>query len=365
MRKESQWMAAGLALAMMIPALQAKTVVDAKALSDQEQGANWLAYGRNFHEQRFSPLDQINTKNVKNLGLAWNMPLPRDHSLLATPLIIDGVMYFTGSWSVTRAVDAKTGKLLWEYDPQSIKHAGDRLRIMWDSSRGLAYWKGQLFITTIDGRLIALNAETGKPNWSTQTTDISKPLYISGHPKAFRGLVIVGDGGTEFGASRGQVSAYHVTSGKLAWRFYVVPGNPADGFEDAAQEMAAKTWTGKWWEYGGGGNVWNGITYDPEFNQILIGTGNGSPWNRKVRSPDGGDNLFLCSIVALDADTGKYKWHYQTVPGESWDYNSSMDIVLAELPLGDQGKARKVLLHAPKNGFFYVIDREDGELLSA
>ncbi|MGQ0529710.1 MAG: PQQ-dependent dehydrogenase, methanol/ethanol family [Panacagrimonas sp.] len=352
-----------LALLVGLPAVQAGTVVDAKALSDQTQGANWLAYGRNFYEQRYSPLTQINTETVGKLGLAWSMPLPKDRSLLGTPIVVDGVMYFSGSWSVTRAVEARTGKLLWEYDPKSIEHAGDRLRVFWDSNRGLAYWKGTIVICTIDGRLIVLDAKTGKPRWSTQTTDKSKPLYISGHPKVFRGLVLIGNGGTEFGASRGYVSAYHITSGKLAWRWYVVPGNPADGFEDPSQEMAAKTWTGEWWKHGGGGNVWNGITYDPDYNQILLGTGNGSPWNRKVRSPGGGDNLFLCSIVALDADTGAYKWHYQTVPGETWDYNSSMDIVLADLNI--KGKNTKALLHAPKNGFFYVLDRANGKLLSA
>ncbi|WP_420466607.1 PQQ-dependent dehydrogenase, methanol/ethanol family [Panacagrimonas sp.] len=351
-----------LVLIAAVSHVHAQTVVDAKALSDQEQGANWLAYGRNFYEQRYSPLTQIDTESVAKLGLQWSMPLPDDHSLLGTPIVVDGVMYFSGSWSVTRAVDARTGKLLWEYDPESIKHAGDRLRNMWDSNRGLAYWKGTLVICTIDGRLIALDAKTGKPRWSTQTTDPSKPLYISGHPKVFRGLVFIGNGGTEHGAARGYVSAYHITSGKLAWKWYVVPGNPADGFEDPSQEMAAETWTGEWWKLGGGGNVWNGITYDPEFNQVLIGTGNGSPWNRKVRSPGGGDNLFLCSVVALDADTGKYKWHYQTVPGETWDYNSSMDIVLADLEI--DGKPVKAALHAPKNGFFYVLDRSDGKLLS-
>lgn len=355
---------ASLMITLCLPlAAQSATVVDAAALSDQSQGKNWLAYGRNFYEQRYSPLTQINTDTVGKLGLEWSMALPRDHSLLGTPLVVDGVLYFSGSWSVTRAVDAKTGKLLWEYDPKSIENAGERLRIMWDSNRGLAYWKGTIVICTIDGRLIALDAKTGKPRWSTQTTDKSKALYISGHPKVFRGLVLIGNGGTEFGASRGYVSAYHITSGKLAWRWYVVPGNPADGFEDPSQEMAAKTWTGEWWKYGGGGNVWNGITYDPDLNQILLGTGNGSPWNRKVRSPGGGDNLFLCSIVALDADTGAYKWHYQTVPGETWDYNSSMDIVLADLDL--KGKKTKAILHAPKNGFFYVLDRSNGKLLTA
>ena len=354
---------AALLIFALAAAANAETVVDDAALGDESQGANWLSYGRTYSEQRFSPLAEIDASNVKRLGLAWSLDLPTDRSLLSTPLVVDGVMYFTGTFSVTRAVDTQTGKVLWEYDPKTIEHSGDRLRIFWGSSRGAAYWKGTLVIATNDGRLIGLDAKTGKERWTQQTTDPAKPLYISGYPKAFHGKVLVGNGGTEHGAARGYVTAYDVETGKQAWRFYIVPGNPADGFEDEAQEMAAKTWKGEWWKHGGGGNTWNGFTYDAELNQILIGTGNGSPWNQKVRSPGGGDNLFLCSIVALDADTGKYKWHYQTVPGETWDYNSSMDIVLADLKIG--GKTVKALMHAPKNGFFYVLDRTNGKFVSA
>ena len=345
------------------PTVAPATVVDDAALAEVGDGRNWLAFGRNYSEQRYSPLDQVNLETVKRLGLDWYLDLPDNNTLNGTPLVVDGIMYFTGSYSRTYAVDAKTGKQLWEYDPKSIEHAGDRLRVMWDISRGLAYWNGKVIIATIDGRLVGLDAKTGSKLWEVQTTDTAKPLYITGAPKAFRGKVIIGNGGTEISAARGYLTAYDADTGEFAWRFWVVPGNPADGFEDEAMELAAKTWTGEWWKVGGGGNTWHGITYDPEFNQVLIGTGNGSPWNRKIRSPDGGDNLFLCSIVALDADTGKYKWHYQTVPGETWDYNSSMDIVLADLEIG--GAPRKVLLHAPKNGFFYVIDRSDGKLVSA
>ncbi|MCC7252138.1 PQQ-dependent dehydrogenase, methanol/ethanol family [Hyphomicrobium sp.] len=344
----------------------AETIVDDAVLADPDQKENWLAYGKDFSEQRFSPLDQINADSISKLGLAWSLALPGDKSLLSTPLVVDGTMYFTGSYSKARAVDVKTGKLVWEYDPETLKHAGaDRARNMWDSSRGLAFYKGKVIIGTADGRLIALDAKSGSPIWSTQTTDPKLPQYISGAPKAFRDLVVIGNGGSENGAGRGYVTAYHVETGKQAWRFYVVPGNPADGFEDETQEMAAKTWTGDWWKHGGGGQTWNGVTYDPDYDQILIGTGNGAPWNQKVRSPGGGDNLFLCSIVALDATTGKYRWHYQTVPGETWDYNSNMDIVLADLALEEGEGKRKVLLHAPKNGFFYVIDRKDGKLISA
>ena len=356
-----RWGAALLAAALN--AHGAGTVVDDKAIADLGDGSNWLAYGRNSNEQRYSPLDQINTDTVKRLGVAWSLDLPNDRSLLATPLVVDGVIYFTGSYSVARAVDAKTGKLLWEYDPKSIERAGERIKIMWDSNRGPAYYKGKLIISTIDGRLVALDAKNGKMLWETQTIDPRRPYYITGAPKVFRDKVLIGNGGTEHSAARGYVTAYDVETGKQAWRFWVVPGNPADGFESKAMEMAAKTWTGEWWKHGGGGNTWNGLTYDAEFNQVLIGTGNGSPWNQKIRSPGGGDNLFLCSIVALDADTGEYKWHYQTNPGETWDYNSNMDITLADLKYG--GQTVKALMHAPKNGFFYIINRANGELLSA
>ena len=355
-------LAAVLTLAMGA-AHAADTVVDDKYLSEDGDGANWPAYGRTSSETRYSPLDQINADNVAKLGVNWALDMPGERALIGTPLAVDGVIYFTGTFSYTRAVDARSGHVLWEYDPKVIEHAGDRLRIMWETNRGPAFYKGRLIISTVDGRLIALDAKTGKALWETMTIDPRRAYYITGAPKVFRDKVIIGNGGTEHEAARGYVTAYDVTTGKQAWRFYIVPGNPADGFEDKAMAMAAKTWTGEWWKYGGGGNVWNGITYDPAYNQVLVGTGNGSPWNQKIRSPGGGDNLFLCSIVALDADTGAYKWHYQTTPGESWDYNSSMDIVLADIKYG--GQTIKALLHAPKNGFFYILNRANGELLSA
>jgi quinohemoprotein ethanol dehydrogenase len=245
MRSRRRFAAVTFCLVLAARAAHAETVVDDRALGDESQGANWLSYGRTYSERRFSPLTQIDTTNVGKLGLAWVLDLPTDRSLLSTPLVVDGVLYFTGTFSVTRAVDANTGKLLWEYDPKTIEHSGDRLRIFWGSSRGAAYWKGTLVIATNDGRLIGLDAKTGKERWTTQTTDVSKPLYISGYPKAFRGKVLVGNGGTEHGAARGYVSAYDIEMGKQAWRFYIVPGNPADGFEDEAQEMAAKTWKGE------------------------------------------------------------------------------------------------------------------------
>ena len=353
-----------LLLSSVAALAQGGTIVDDATLSATGDGSNWPAFGRNYSEQRFSPLAQIDTKTVTRLGIHAVTELPGDRGLVATPLVVDGVIYFTGSYSVARAVDAKTGKILWQYDPQSIKHAGERLRVMmWDQNKGPAVWKDKLIISTIDGRLIGLNRHTGEKVWEVMTIDPRRGYYITGAPKVFKGKVLIGNGGTEISAARGYVTAYDADTGAQAWRFWIVPGNPADGFENAAMAMAAKTWTGEWWKFGGGGNAWHGFTYDPEFDQVLVGTGNGSPWNQKIRSPGGGDNLFLCSIVALNPDTGAYKWHYQTVPGETWDYNSNMDIVLADLKIGEQ--TVKALLHAPKNGFFYVINRANGELLSA
>jgi len=336
---------------------------DDAAIADESQTENWLAYGRTHNERRFSPLQTINESNVADLKVDWFMDLPTDRGLVSTPLVIDGVLYFCGTMNIVRAVDATSGKLIWEYDPEVAKHIAGKRQVGWVHNRGLSFYKGKIFAATWDGRLIALDAVTGKEIWSVVTFDPAKPLYITGAPKAFKDKVLIGNGGTENGPSRGYVTAYDAETGKQAWRFYIVPGNPADGFENEAMEMAAKTWTGEWWKHGGGGNAWHGFTYDADLDVLYIGTGNGSPWNRKIRSPGGGDNLFLCSIVALDPDDGKYLWHYQTTPGESWDFNSNMDIVLADLKI--DGKMVKTILHAPKNGFFYVINRETGKLISA
>ena len=338
-------------------------VVDDEALSDETRGEDWLAFGRTLSEQRFSPLSQIDAANVKDLKVDWFIDLPDKSGLVSTPLVSNGVLYFIGSMNRVRAVDATSGQLIWTYDPKVTEQAGDRMRVGWDHNRGIALWRDKVILATWDGRLIGVDAKTGHEQWSTMTVDPTKALYITGAPKVFKDKVLIGNGGTEQGATRGYVTAYDAATGKQAWRFYIVPGNPADGFENAAMEMAAKTWTGEWWKFGGGGNAWHGFTYDAELDRLYIGTGNGSPWNRKIRSPGGGDNLFLSSIVALNPDNGEYLWHYQTAPGETWDYNSNMDIVLADLPLG--GRTVKAILHAPKNGFFYVIDRENGKLVSA
>lgn len=332
-------------------------------LADETQAHDWLAYGRTHNERRFSPLTQINDGNVANLKVDWYLDLPNDVGLVSTPLVIDGVLYFVGTMNVVRAVDGASGRQLWEFDPQVIGEIAGRRQVGWVHNRGLSFSKGRIFSATWDGRLIALDARTGRQLWSTRTFPASLPLYITGAPKAFKDKVLIGNGGAETGPARGYVSAYDAATGRLAWRFHTVPGNPADGFENETMAMAAKTWTGEWWKHGGGGNAWHGFTYDAELDTLYIGTGNGSPWNRKIRSPGGGDNLFLSCIVALHPDSGAYRWHYQTTPGESWDFNSNMDIVLADVTV--RGRGIKAILHAPKNGFFYVLDRTDGKLVSA
>jgi len=336
--------------------------VDGAVIGDENNGDNWPSYGRTYSEQHFSPLTEISDKNISRLHLAWSMELPGVHSAATVPLEVNGVLYFVVDQATVHAVDAATGKLLWKYDPEVQKVAGRKLRHSW-GTRGIAFWKGKVYVGTVDGRLIAIDAATGEPVWSTMTLDPKDSSAITGAPRVFDGMVIIGQAGADVTPIRGYVTAYDAETGKQRWRFYTVPGNPANGFEDDAQRMAAKTWTGEWWKMGGGGTAWNAITYDPDFDTIYIGTGNGAPWNQKIRSPGGGDNLFLGSVVALDAKTGKYRWHYQENPGDTWDYNLVMDITLADLKI--DGVVRKVIIHAPKNGFVYVIDRKTGKLISA
>lgn len=348
-------------IAAYLGTLTAQAVAAPSANTTEEN--NWPGYGRVDDAQHFSPLTDINADNVARLGLSWFFDIPGTVLAGSTPIQVDGVLYFAAGYSVVRAVDATNGKLLWSYDPQVAQVAGEKLRKGW-GIRGLAFSRGRVFVGTHEGRLIALDAVTGKPAWSVMTLQSKDDKrYITGPPLVFKDKVMIGHAGADVGAVRGYVTAYDAQSGRQLWRFFTVPGDPAKGFENDAMKMAASTWRGEWWKFGGGGTAWNAMTYDPELNRVYIGTGNGAPWNQKIRSPGGGDNLFLCSIVALDADTGEYVWHYQVNPGETWDYNAVMDIQLATLQIA--GKTHRVLMQAPKNGFFYVLDRDTGKLLSA
>ena len=340
--------------------------VDAALLTSGGTGADWPMTGYNYSEQRFSPLTQVNAGNVSKLGLAWFADMPDARGQEATPVVVDGRLYVTGPWSKVFAYDAASGQKLWEFDPGVAKEKG--VQACCDVvNRGVAAWKGRIYVGTIDGRLIALDAGTGKQDWSVQTTDNSKPYTITGAPRVVKDMVIIGNGGAEFGV-RGYVTAYDAATGAKKWRFYTVPnpGGAKDGeASDAAMAKVAPTWSknGEWKKSGGGGTVWDSIVYDAELDQLYLGVGNGSPWNHGLRSEGQGDNLFLSSIVALKPDTGQYVWHYQETPGETWDFTATQPINLATLSIG--GQPRKVLMQAPKNGFFYVIDRTNGRLLNA
>ncbi len=334
---------------------------DFPSIADAEsRPGDWLAHGRTWSEQRFSPLDLINSDTVQDLSLSWYLDLPGVRGQEASPIVINGRMYTTSAWSVVYALNAVTGEELWTYDPEVDRsHAVDGCC---DAvNRGVALWEDTILVGTLDGRLIALDADTGSLKWSVLTIDLEQAYTITGAPRVAEGLVFIGNGGAEFGV-RGYVTAYDIESGEEVWRFYTVPGNPADGFESETMAIAAETWSGEWWQLGGGGTAWDSMAYDPELGLLYIGVGNGSPWNPQLRSNGVGDNLFLSSIVALDADTGEYVWHYQTTPGEGWDYTATQHMILADLEI--EGALRKVIMQAPKNGFFYVLDRQTGEFIS-
>lgn len=330
------------------------------------QPAEWLSYGRDYAETHYSPLSRINASNVDRIELAWTYETRTDRGTLeATPVVVDGVIYATGTYSVIFALDARTGAEIWRWDPAIVRGgraAGGPSACCGPVNRGVAVYQGKVYAGLLDGRLVALDAETGDPVWVRQTTPPGSDYASTGAPRIVEGMVIIGNAGAEYGV-RGYVTAYDAETGDQIWRFYTVPGDPALGFESPAMEAAAETWSGEWWKLGGGGTVWDGMAYDPEADLLYIGTGNGSPWSRDHRSPGGGDNLYLSSIVALRPNTGEMVWFYQTTPGDDWDYTATQNIILADLVIG--GQERKVLMQAPKNGFFYVIDRLTGELLSA
>jgi quinohemoprotein ethanol dehydrogenase len=342
--------------------------------ASQQKNTDWPMYGLDAAETHYSPLDQINADTVKRLGLAWSTDLDAfPGQIQGTPLVVNGTLYGTSPWSVVFAVDVRTGKLKWRWDPQiphetfridekGVKHRMGPSMCCGPVNRGVAYHNGKVFVGTLDSRLVALDAATGRPVWTVPVASREDDYSITGAPRVIKNMVITGTSGSEFGV-RGFVAAHDPETGKQLWRFWIVPGDPTLPFENAAMATAAKTWTGAWWKYGGGGTPWDGMAYDPELDLLYIGTGNGSPWPREIRSPGGGDNLFLCSILALRPSTGEYVWHFQTTPADNWDYASTQPLILADLTI--DGRQRKVIMQAPKNGFFYVIDRATGEFISA
>ncbi|MGC2333060.1 MAG: PQQ-dependent dehydrogenase, methanol/ethanol family [Candidatus Acidiferrales bacterium] len=375
----ARWCCAALAAALSVSGSLGRRFqrVDDRVLRNAaKSGEEWLTTGRDYSETRYSPLKQINATNVGQLGLVWYYDTGAEPgNLEATPIVSNGTLYATLTWSVVFAVDVRTGKLKWRYDPH-IGHRNfapgsqndpNRVRTgpticCGPVNRGVTIYDGKVYAGLLDGRLVALDADSGKVVWEVHTTDPNADYGITGAPRIVRGKVIIGNVGGEF-AVRGYVSAYDAETGKQVWRFYTVPGDPSKPFESKAMERAAKTWTGEWYKMGGGGTPWDAFAYDPDLNLLYVGTGNGGPWDRNWRSPGGGDNLYTSSIVALRPDTGVLVWYFQETPGDDWDYDATQDMILADLKIG--GKVRKVIMQAPKNGFFYVLDRKTGRFLSA
>lgn len=347
-------LALGLAASPLAAAQDSST-----AVSDASE---WRSHGRDYSEQRFSPLDQVNDSNIDQLGLAWFGDLAeRGGSYETTPIVADGRIYVTAPWSKVYAFDAKTGRQLWKYDPLVPGEWAVKL-CCGIVNRGVGLHEDNVILATLDGRLVSINGETGALVWERQVTDRDGWHSITGAPRIANGRIFIGEAGSEY-HQRGYLAAYDANNGDELWRWWAVPGDPALGFEQPELEWAAETWNGEWWKTGGGGTPWDAITYDPVTNLVYVGTGNGAPWPADIRSPGGGDNLFISSIVALDAETGEYRWHYQATPRDSWDYDNTQQLVTADLVI--RGLPHHVVMQASKNGVFYVLEAETGKPLSA
>ena len=349
-----------IALSAVASSQAPKQVDTARLTGADSDTGNWVMYGRTYDDHRFSPLTKINEQTIGQLGLMWSRELGTTRGLEATPLVENGVIYTTGSWSVVYALDAKTGNVRWMYDPAVPR---DRAFFICCDvvNRGVALYKGKVYVGALDGRLIALDAQSGKPVWSVPTTDPKQPYAVTGYPRIAKDMVIIGNAGAEYGV-RGYISAYNADTGRMVWRTYTVPGDPSRGFESKAMEQAAKTWSGQWWTVGGGGTAWEGIVYDPSLDLLYFGTGNATAWYRDLRGKRQDDNLYAASILAVRATNGELAWHFQTVPGDNWDFDATQPLVQADLTIG--GRPRKVIMQASKNGFFYVLDRQTGEFIS-
>lgn len=355
------WLRVTLLLLIASTLLPLAACKSSNSLDTINDSSDWSMYGRSFDEQRFSPLKQVNEQNVQKLGLVWSRQLGGNRGLEATPLVVKGVIYTTGEWSVVYALDARTGHVLWTYDPK-VPRTRARKICCDVANRGVAIYHGKVYVGTLDGRLVALQAKSGSPVWDVLTVDQSKPYAITGAPRIARGMVLIGGAGSEYGV-RGYLSAYDAQTGKLIWRTFAVPGDPSRGFESSALKSASKTWHGQWWIAGGGGSPWDTIVYDPQLDLVYTGTGNGTPWYRALRSAGEGDNLYLTSILALRATDGELVWYFQVTPGDNWDYDATQPLMLADLDI--DGHTRKVIMQASKNGFFYVLDRKTGQFISA
>jgi quinohemoprotein ethanol dehydrogenase len=342
---------------------QGRRIDDGALRNAGKTGDEWVSYGMTPGETRYSPLKLIDTTNVKRLGLAWSYDIgPGGGGQEATPMMYNGTLYGITNWSIVFAVDARTGKEKWRWDPEVNRQTVQPKICCGVVNRGLAIYEGKVIAPVIDGRLEALDAETGKPVWEARVAYPQDNYTITMAPRIAKGKIIIGVSGAEYPV-RGFFAAYDANTGQRAWRFYTVPGDPSKGFESPAMKKAAETWSGEWWKMGGGGTVWDGVAYDPETNLVFVGTGNGGPWPEELRQSKGKDNLYVCSIVAVNADTGDLKWYYQMVPGDSWDFDSVQQLMLADITIN--GRQRKVIMQANKNGFYYVLDRVSGAFISA
>src|SRR5713101_2214730 len=338
-------------------------VVDDVALRNGgAANGEWLTVGLDLAETRYSPLKQITTENVSRLELAWSYELGSSGGgQLATPLFWNGTLYGITNWSIVFAVDARTGKERWRWDPE-VNQVAVRPKICCGVvNRGIAVYQGKIIAPVIDGRLQALDAETGKAVWEARVAYPQDNFTITMAPRIAKGKVIVGVSGSEYPV-RGFFAAYDANTGQFAWRFYTIPGDPSKPFENPALKKAAETWSGDWWKLGGGGTVWDGVAYDPEADLVYIGTGNGGPWPEELRKSKGKDNLYVCSVLAVKPDTGELKWYFQMVPGDSWDFDSVQQLMLADVTV--RGQQRKVIMQANKDGFYYVLDRVTGAFIS-
>jgi quinohemoprotein ethanol dehydrogenase len=354
---------AGLVLATWVVMGQSRRIDDLALRNAGRTGEEWLTYGLTPGETRYSPLKQLDPTNVSRLGLAFAYEIGQGGgNQEATPLYSNGTLYSITQWSVVYAVDARTGKERWRWDPE-VNQTAVRPKICCGIvQRGIAIYQGKIIVPVVDGRLQALDAETGKPVWEARVSHAQDNYTLTMAPRIAKGKVIIGASGAEYPV-RGFFSAFDANTGQFAWKFWTIPGDPSKPFESPALKKAAETWSGEWWKLGGGGTVWDGFAYDPESSLVYVGTGNGGPWPEELRQSKGKDNLFVCSIIAVNVDTGEYKWHYQFTPGDSWDFDAVQGFIVADMPIN--GRTRKVIMQANKNGFYYVLDRISGAFISA